>query len=107
MGGGTYCSVGTMPDTPPVVTISLWSEVVLLVLPMPFAVARVPLGACAVPPFMPMPLGWLTLPFVDGSEIADEVWSAWDIGKENELGETKALACAAVVGSVSDSMTTK
>jgi hypothetical protein len=72
--GDTYCSVGTMPDTPPVVTISLCSE---LFPPLLTPFVTVPFaGAGAVPPFMPAPLDGLVLPFVDGSEIAVEVWSA-------------------------------
>jgi len=91
-----------MPDTPPVVTISLCSE---LFPPLLTPFVTVPFaGAGAVPPFMPAPLDGLVLPFVDGSEIAVEVWSAWDIGKENELGETKALAWAAVVGRLKESI---
>jgi len=83
-----------MPDTPPVVTISLCSDETALLVPFTtplVALVMVPLGAVAVPPFIAGPL-MVLLPFVDGSESAEDVWSAWDMGKEKELGATKALA---------------
>lgn len=45
---GTYCSVGTMPDTPPVVTVSLCSSAATLPA-APFPLTTVP--------FTPAPLG--------------------------------------------------
>jgi hypothetical protein len=89
-----------MPDTPPVVTISLCSN------EMPFDVVVV-----VIVPFVVgwLPLMWVLLcwPFVEGRASEAEVWSAWDMGKEKEFGATKALAWAAVVGRLKDSIVSK
>jgi len=80
-----------MPDTPPVVTVSLSGA-------FPFVVVAVPFVVAAAVPFIPAPLE------EEGGKARSEVWSAWDIGNESEEGETNTLAWAAVVGRVSDSI---
>jgi len=62
---GTYCSVGTMPDTPPVVTASLSGAFPFVVVAVPFVVA-----AAAAVPFIPAPLE------EEGGKARSEVWSA-------------------------------
>ena len=86
-----------MPDTPPVVTASLSGTFPFVRGVAPFAVAAV---ATAVP-FIPAPAEE-----EKGGRARSDVWSVWDMGKEREDGETKALAWAAVVGRVKDSMIT-
>ena len=49
LGEGTYCSVGTMPDTPPAVTASL------VPLSVPFVVVL--FAEAATVPVVPAPLG--------------------------------------------------
>jgi len=77
-----------MPDTPPVVTDSFCSST-------PFAMDPLAVAAPTVP-FIPTPFG------CEGSERSED--SMRDIGKESDVGDTKALACAAVVGNARDSM---
>jgi len=80
-----------MPDTPPVVTASLSGA-------FPFVVAAVPFVVAVAAPFIPAPVE------EEGGKARSDVWSAWDMGKERDEGETKTLAWAAVVGRVRDSI---
>jgi hypothetical protein len=93
--GGAYCSVGTMPDTPPVVTASLSGTFPFVMVAAPFVVGAT---TAAAAPFIPAPVE------EEVGRARSDVWSAWDMGKESEDGETNALAWAAVVGRVRDSM---
>ena len=74
-----------MPDTPPVVTVSFCDSGAGFT----FAKARVPFD---VAPFV----------YLEG-RLRSDACSA-DMGYEREEGEMKTLACAAVVGSVKDSI---
>ena len=74
-----------MPDTPPVVTVSFCASTAAL----PFVTAAVPFEVAP-------------LVYPEG-RLRSDVCSA-DMGYEREEGEMKTLACAAVVGSVKDSM---
>ena len=74
-----------MPDTPPVVTVSFCASTAVL----PFVTVTFPFE---VAPFV----------YPDG-RLRPDVCSV-DMGYEREEGEMKTLACAAVVGSVKDSM---
>jgi hypothetical protein len=78
-----------MPDTPPVVTASLSGA-------FPFVMAAVPFVVAG--PFIPAPVE------EEEGNARSDVWSILDMGKESEDGETKTLACAAVVGRDKDSI---
>jgi hypothetical protein len=84
-----------MPDTPPVVTASLSGTFPFVMVVAPFVIGA---AAAGTVPFIPAPVE------EEVGRARSEVWSAWDMGKESEEGETKALAWAAVVGRVRDSM---
>jgi hypothetical protein len=73
-----------MPDTPPVVTASLSGTFPLVMVVAPFVVGA---AAAAAVPFIPAPVEE-----EDVGKARSDVWSAWDMGKESEDGETKALA---------------
>jgi hypothetical protein len=60
--------------------------------------AVVPFVVAAAAPFIPAPVE------EEEGNARSDVWSILDMGKESEDGETKTLACTAVVGRDKDSI---